>query len=128
MTDDDADDLELVSGFFKEFNPDVTVVELHDGREVIHFLSSLSEDDALPLLLLLDVNMPRFNGKETLLALRNILRFQYLPAVIYTTSTGDSERAFFEDIGASWVTKPGTMDGVRQTAKVIADFCKLKQH
>src|SRR5574337_349609 len=103
FADDDADDLELITGFFKQYNRNVTVLEFKDGKEVLKFLDDFALN-ATPLLIVLDINMPRLNGKETLSAIRNHPRFQYTPVVIYTTSSNATDEEFCRRLGASWVS------------------------
>ena len=125
FADDDADDLELITGFFKQYNRNVTVLEFKDGKEVLKFLDDFALN-ATPLLVVLDINMPRLNGKETLSAMRNHPRFQYTPVVIYTTSSNATDEEFCRQLGASWVSKSSTIEGVKQVAKVLAEFCDLQ--
>lgn len=128
FADDDADDLELITGYFKEFNQEVHVLEFMDGGEVLKFLEQHSPAQGLPLLMVLDINMPRYNGKETLLAIRNHPRFKNIPVVIYSTSNSPADETFCHINGASWVTKSSNMEGTRQTAKVLAEFCTMQIH
>lgn len=125
FADDDADDLELITGFFEQYNRNVNVLEFKDGKEVLKFLDELAFN-ATPLLIVLDINMPRLNGKETLVAIRNHQRYQYIPVVIYTTSMSESDEDFCRQLGASWVSKSTTIEGVKQVAKVLAEFCDLQ--
>src|SRR5206468_1801308 len=87
FADDDPDDLELITGFFKQYNQQVNVLELKDGKEVLKFLNDFSSSLDLPILIVLDINMPRLNGKDTLRSIRQNSRFQNIPVIIYTTST-----------------------------------------
>ena len=125
FADDDADDLELITGFFEQYNRNVNVLEFKDGKEVLKFLDELAFN-ATPLLIVLDINMPRLNGKETLVAIRNHQRYRYIPVVIYTTSMSKSDEDFCRQLGASWVSKSTTIEGVKQVAKVLAEFCDLQ--
>ena len=50
FADDDADDLELITGFFKQYNPDINVLEFKDGKEVLKFLDEFAIN-ATPLLI-----------------------------------------------------------------------------
>jgi len=128
FADDDADDMELLTGFFKQFNSDVNVLEFKDGKEVLKFLEGFALNASLPILIVLDINMPRVNGKETLMSIRNHPNLRNIPVVIYTTSTNTSDENFCNKYGASWVSKSSTMEGVRKTAKVLAEFCHLQDH
>jgi len=128
FADDDADDLELITGFFKQYNPNINVLEFKDGREVLKFLDDFALNASTPLLIVLDINMPRLNGKETLAAIRKHPKYQFIPVVIYTTSSNITDEEFCRKLGASWVSKSSTIEGVRQVAKVLAEFCELQNH
>lgn len=125
FADDDADDLELITGFFKQFNRNINVLEFKDGREVLKFLGDFA---LTPLLVVLDINMPRLNGRETLAAIRKNPKYQFIPVVIYTTSSNIDDEEFCRSLGASWVNKSSTIEGVKQVAKVLAEFCDLQNH
>jgi len=125
FADDDADDLELITGFFKQYNRNINVLEFKDGKEVLKFLDDFALN-ATPLLIVLDINMPRLNGKETLAAIRKHPKYQYVPVVVYTTSTSSDDEDYCRRLGASWVSKSPTIEGVKQVAKVLAEFCDLQ--
>ena len=125
FADDDADDMELVTGFFKQFNNEVNVLEFQDGKEVLKFLDNFAVND-LPLLIVLDINMPLLNGRDTLVAIRKNPRYQYIPIVIYTTASTVADEEFCRQLGASWAIKSSTVEGVKQVAKVLAEFCNLQ--
>jgi CheY-like chemotaxis protein len=126
FADDDADDLELITGFFKQYNRNINVLEFKDGKEVLKFLDDFAINTSTPVLIVLDINMPRLNGKETLMAIRKQPRYRNIPVVIYTTSNSRDDEDFCKKMGASWVSKSPSIDGVRQTAKILAEFCALQ--
>lgn len=125
FADDDADDLELITGFFKQYNQNINVLEFKDGKEVMKFLDDFAIN-ATPLLIVLDINMPRLNGRETLAAIRKHPKYQYIPVVVYTTSSSKADEDYCRQLGASWVSKSTTIEGVKQVAKVLAEFCDLQ--
>src|SRR6266498_4445668 len=125
FADDDADDLELITGFFKQYTRDINVLEFKDGKEVVKFLDDFALK-ATPLLIVLDINMPVLNGRETLAAIREHPRYQYIPVVVYSTSNNKADEDYCRQLGASWVSKSSTIDGVKQVAKVLAEFCDLQ--
>lgn len=125
FADDDADDLELITGFFKQYNREINVLEFKDGKEVLKFLDSFALS-ATPVLIVLDINMPRLNGKEALAAIRKNPKYQCIPVVIYSTSINSADENFCRQLGASWVNKTSTVEGVKQVAKVLAEFCDLQ--
>ena len=127
FADDDADDLELITGFFRQYNNQVDVLEFMNGHDVLHFLEQSSTQTGLPLLVVLDINMPRLNGKETLLAIRQHVHYKNIPVVMYSTSNNEYDEQFCRTNGASYVTKSSSVEGVRQIAKVLAEFCELQK-
>lgn len=128
FADDDADDLELITGFFQEYNQDINILEFRDGKEVMKFLDDFAYTSNKPILIVLDINMPRMNGKDTLLALRKHQNFHSIPVVVYTTSSNEADEEFCKKNNATWVIKPPTIEGVRKTAKILAEFCELQKH
>ena len=125
FADDDADDLELITGFFKQFNRDINVLEFKDGKEVLRFLDDFALNASTPMLIILDINMPRMNGKETLMAIRNHPNYQHIPVMLYSTSNDSRDKLFCQKFNASWVNKPSDVEGVKQIARIIADFCSI---
>lgn len=128
FADDDADDLELITGFFKQYDQTTHVLEFKDGKEVLKFLDDFALNASTPVLIVLDINMPRLNGKETLAAIRKHPRYRNIPVVMYTTSNNELDESFCRNLGASWVSKSASIDGVKQTARILAEFCELQNH
>ena len=104
--DDDHDDLELVKDAFKEHSQNVQLITVMDGFQVLAYLKNLSPTDATPCLVILDINMPRLNGKDTLVQLREMPRFKDVPAILFTTSTQPRDKAFAQQYNAGFITKP----------------------
>ena len=125
FADDDADDLELITGFFKQFNREISVLEFKDGKEVLKFLDDFALNANAPMLIILDINMPRMNGKETLMAIRKHPNYQHIPVMLYSTSNDNRDKLFCQKFNASWVNKPSDVEGVKQIARIIADFCSI---
>jgi CheY-like chemotaxis protein len=125
FADDDADDLELITGFFKHYNQNINVLEFKDGKEVIKFLDEFAIDNNIPVLIVLDINMPRLNGMETLAALRQQPKYFNIPVLVYTTSSSKANEQFCKKYNATWVIKPDHIDGVKKVAKIISDFCHM---
>ena len=104
--DDDIDDC----NFFKEaasalpMNTQVTIVM--DGEELMKYLSENEED--LPHVLFLDINMPRKNGLECLSEIKKNLKLKDLPVVMFSTSKSNEKiDALFKSGANVYVHKPG---------------------
>lgn len=117
--DDDPDDLTLVSEAFSKYSSNVELVTVHNGADALHFLERLTPNDPLPCLVILDVNMPLLNGKETLARLRKMPRFEDVPVILFTTSSMNFDKAFAARHGAGFISKPLNS---RQMGAIIDQF------
>ena len=118
VVDDDEDDQLLIRSAFFEGEPSVKVLLLHDGDEL---LPKLSQSDQLPRLILLDVNMTRKNGFETLKELRSVADFGDLPVVMLTTSSADEDRRRSLALGANqFLTKPLSYERLKELAQELS--------
>lgn len=121
--DDDLDDLELVKDAFAQYSPDVEVLTATDGSKALSYLSNLKKHDAHPCLIILDVNMPVMNGKETLLRLREIEHFQEVPVVLFTTSSQHIDKNFAQRYKAGFITKPIDVKQMEFIADQFINHC-----
>ncbi|GAB4019440.1 response regulator [Spirosoma migulaei] len=119
IVDDDTDDQYLFEQAFKTLVPPILIRSLYDGEEL---LPALEQSDALPDLVILDLNMPRLNGFEALQLLRAEPLFQELPVVVLSTSSVEQDRERALQLGANgFLTKPPTLD------RILALFGQLVQ-
>jgi two-component system, response regulator len=110
MADDDPDDRMLTRDAFEECDAIDCAGFVEDGQELLELLVSLQ---ALPRLILLDWNMPRKNGLETLHALKANPHLRGIPVVILTTSTDPVDVEAANAAGAEgFITKPVTFEGL----------------
>lgn len=111
MVDDDEEDCLLASEAFAESGADAAFVCIEDGIKLMDYLSERTrlEPDELPALILLDLNMPRKDGREALLEIRSDPALHTIPVVILTTSYEEKDIEFSMKAGAdSFITKPVT--------------------
>jgi CheY-like chemotaxis protein len=87
LAEDDEDDRLLFSNFLKEREDFELMHICENGTEVLEFLNGLPDDAAFPDLIVLDQNMPKMNGSQTLQLLKNVPRFSKIPVAMYTTYT-----------------------------------------
>jgi len=121
--DDDLDDLELVKDAFAQYSKNVEVLTATDGSKALSYLSNLKKYDTLPCLIILDVNMPVINGKETLLRLREIEHFQDVPVVLFTTSSQPMDKSFAKKYNAGFITKPIDVKQMEVIADQFIEHC-----
>ena len=121
--DDDTDDLMLVQEAFANYANNVEVVTASDGTEALSYLESLSPLDPAPCLIILDVNMPRMNGKEALKEIRRRERFDEIPVALFTTSSLPLDKAFAERYKARFITKPIDVSQMAIIADQFVSHC-----
>ncbi len=106
VVDDDEDDRLFIRSAFADTQSPVSVLTLTDGDQL---LPNLSACEHLPQLILLDINMSRQNGFDTLTELRNSPTFSHLPVVMLTTSSDTHDRQQSLALGANqYLTKPAS--------------------
>jgi|SRR5689334_20048745 len=123
LADDDADDREIFVRVLDK-KADIQLVRtVENGREVIDYLNGLPAPELLPHLIILDHNMPKMNGTETLGKLKSDKRYSDIHVVIYSTYSDNRMRETCEQLGASMVlAKPASM---KEYEAIIDQFLRL---
>lgn len=104
VVDDDEDDQLFIRSAFEDTHLPIRIEMLTDGDQV---MPKLVACDEMPRLILLDINMARQNGFETLKQVRSHPCFANLPVLMLTTSASDDDRRRSIALGASqFITKP----------------------
>ena len=104
IAEDDPDDRLLLKMTFNEEGCELRFVE--DGVELMNYLHG-NACIPMPSLILLDLRMPRKDGKEALLEIRKHEKLKHIPIVVWTTSNADKDQLFCAEAGASeYFTKP----------------------
>jgi len=111
VAEDDADDQDMFREIMNELAEPVDLVIQDNGEKLIEFMAQL-RDDELPTLILLDQNMPRLKGTETIEQLRRIDRYKNIPIVIYTTYHDARFKDQCAQMGVELLLKPDTFDGL----------------
>ncbi|WP_207493591.1 response regulator [Aridibaculum aurantiacum] len=104
--DDDTDDLELVAEAFSKYRNHVDLVTVTDGLQALSFLKNITDNQKVPCLVILDINMPRLNGRETLLRIREMDKYDNVPAILFSTSSQPFDKDFAAANNAGFITKP----------------------
>jgi CheY-like chemotaxis protein len=110
VAEDDIDDQDMFREIVNEMEEKVDLIIKDNGEKLIQFMEQL-RDDELPMLILLDQNMPRLKGSETIEHLRRIDRYKKIPAVIYTTYHDTKFKDQCAGMGVELLLKPDTFDG-----------------
>lgn len=109
--DDDEDDRDILSHAIKEVSPDVGVVLAEDGLRALDYLNRQKERNAqLPGLIVLDINMPYLDGRQTFEKIRSNPGLKNIPIIIFTSSENPQDKALFNSLGVELITKPDNID------------------
>jgi len=125
LVEDNEDDAELAVRAFSQAKIANPLIRVNDGVEALDYLfgkgSFASRDPAvLPVVVLLDLKLPRLDGLEVLKAIRLDERTRYLPVVMLTSSDHDRDRlAAYHHHANSYVKKPVDYDQFVHAARSL---------
>lgn len=125
LIEDDLDDQYIFKMVTKELEINLNLTTFEDGLTAYKALTKVCEiEDGrhlhLPDLILLDLNLPVWDGKKTLSELKKVSHLQGIPIVIYTTSKSEYDAADCYRLGAnSFISKAAEYENLRQQIKSI---------
>ena len=120
--DDDEDDRELLTEALQNAYPAVHLEFAVNGLVALHCLQELKEKGGkLPDLIILDLNMPFLDGKDTFLHLKHDCALQHIPVVVFTSSEKPSDRSHFQDQGVEFFTKPSHITFLREIVRHLLE-------
>ncbi|HSI33270.1 MAG: response regulator [Phycisphaerae bacterium] len=128
LADDDSDDRMLARDALKESRLANDMREVENGEELLEYLNRRGKWtnpvlSPVPGLILLDLNMPRKDGREALREIKSDPRFRHIPIVVLTTSKAEEDIYRSYDLGVnSFITKPVTFDGLVGVMKALGRY------
>ncbi len=129
LVEDNPMDLDLTLRAFskKKFSNQVHIAR--DGEEALAFIPRWEAGEALPAVILLDINLPKVNGLEVLRQLKAHERFRRIPVVVLTSSREDKDLKTAYDLGVnSYIEKPVSFNKFMEVAEQIELYwCVLNE-
>jgi len=127
MADDDADDRMLTRDALAESRVLNELRFVEDGEELMDYLKRRGKfadaDAPRPGLILLDLNMPKKDGREALKEIKSDPDLRRIPIVVMTTSKAEEDIFRSYDFGASsFITKPVTFDRLVELMRALGDY------
>lgn len=127
LVDDDEDDLFFAEKALNKSGLPNRTYSVRDGIELMDYLhqrGSFSPKTApLPDLILLDLNMPKMNGKEALKEIRSHKKFVHIPVILFTTSGSEEDIVEAYKLGAnSYIRKPGDFKGLIEVMNTVKTY------
>lgn len=128
MAEDDSDDRLLAQDALGESGLATDVHFVEDGVELMDYLTRKNKfsrlaDTPRPGLIILDLNMPKKDGREALREIRAHPELKKIPVVVFTTSTADTDIARVYELGAnSFISKPVAFNSLVSVMKAICQY------
>jgi chemotaxis family two-component system response regulator Rcp1 len=125
LVEDDPGDIELTKEAIEKARLSINLNVVRDGEEAMAYLRRKGEfaNAVRPDLVLLDLNMPRKDGREVLREIRSDSDLTSLPVVVLTTSDADEDILRTYDLGANcYVTKPVGLEQFMKVVQTVGNF------
>ena len=128
LTDDDEEDLQMTLEALRESRLGNDLRTTRDGEELMDYLLRRGRyadpsDSPMPGLILLDLNMPKKDGREALAEIKANPDLRQIPVIVLTTSKAEEDIFRSYDLGVnSFITKPVTFAGLVEAMKVLSQY------
>lgn len=124
LVDDNEADVELTKSTLEEGKVRMDIVTAGDGQHALDQLEeTLSRGDELPDLILLDLNMPRLDGRGFLSKMRQREELKAIPVVVLTSSDAEQDIVKSYKLGANcYVNKPVGLDEFQKIVRTVEHF------
>lgn len=127
LVEDNEGDIILAKEALQNSKIKNRVSVLQDGEKAINFFQHHDalgrKDSELPDLIILDINLPKVDGKDVLKEIKGNPRFRKIPVVMFTTSSDENDIAYsYANCANCYVTKPLNLDQYMQAIREIEDF------
>lgn len=126
VAEDDADDRFLLQAAFEENGFTDTLHFVENGVELIEYLNELTvnqEQAKMPRFILLDLNMPKKDGREVLKEIKQSVAFKNIPVIIFSTTNNELEMKRCYELGAnSYITKPNSFESLIKTVAALRGY------
>ena len=125
LVEDSPGDIRLTQEALKDSKIHINLHVVRDGEQAMSFLMREGEyaDAPRPDLILLDLNLPKKDGREVLAEIKESPTLKSIPVVILTTSASEADILRSYSLHANcYITKPVSLDGFLTVVKSIEDF------
>ncbi len=128
MAEDDSDDRLLIKDALAECHWEGDLRFVEDGEELLDYLCHrnkycLPADAPRPGLILLDLNMPKKDGREALREIKSDAELRRIPVVVLTTSKAGTDIGGMYDLGAnSFIAKPIQFDSLVGVMRLLGEY------
>jgi chemotaxis family two-component system response regulator Rcp1 len=124
LVEDSPSDVRLIREVLKEAKMQVQINVARDGVEALEYMRQTELGSCVrPDIILLDLNLPRKNGREVLAELKESTSFRQIPVLVMTSSQADEDIRECYALNANcYITKPGNLSQYFQVVRAIENF------
>jgi CheY-like chemotaxis protein len=127
IAEDDEDDRFLLQTAFNEKQYVEKIDFVHNGVELLTYLESIQMNQQFsrnyPAFVLLDLNMPKKDGREVLHYMKQHPVYKRIPVIIFTTTKNENEVRYCYDLGANtYIVKPTSFEGLLKVLDEIRSY------
>jgi CheY-like chemotaxis protein len=126
IVEDDEDDREILSEVVRGVNDSASIAFAENGLLALDYLTQTKESEELPCLIVLDLNMPYLDGRQTCRRIKNELKLDDIPIIVFTSSHNPNDKVLFESQGVEFITKPEDFSSLQAIVKHMLDVCCFK--
>ena len=121
--DDDADDRELLGEIMHKIAPELKVLFSENGLQALELLVETKETTLLPCLIVLDLNMPYLDGRQTFERIKADTQLKSIPVVILSSGQNPNDKSFFSKEDIPYFTKPVRVSDMENLASELLNHC-----
>lgn len=121
--DDDADDRELLQEVMQKVAPEVQVTYAENGLSALKVLNEGKSLKSLPCLIVLDLNMPFLDGKQTYEKIQADPELKNIPLIVLSSGQNPADKNLFAKQGVAYFAKPVEFSVLKEIATHISNLC-----
>ncbi len=125
LVEDDEADVELIRETLLDSKISLKLDIVNDGVDAMRYLSQKDKfsDAMLPDIVILDLNLPRKDGREVIIEMKSEPHLMNIPVVVLTTSDAETDIVRMYDAGVNcYVTKPFGLEQFQNVVKAVEKF------
>lgn len=106
-----------------DFDSSIRVIDIEDGELGLNYLNDAKQNGDMPCLVILDLNMPKMDGKLVLKEIKKDEDLSSIPIVIFTTSSSEVDKTFAKKERVEMITKPPTTNRLTEAIARLITYC-----
>ena len=123
LIEDNEGDILLTTEAFEESRIVNRITAIKDGKKAINFFEGLNNEEDVPHLVLLDVNLPKVSGHEVLTYIKTNDKYKCIPVIMLTTSSSEKDiLQSYQNHVNCYITKPIDIADFMKAITKIEDF------